>query len=44
MRITSVSMTEENHKKIKDHKQKLIKNAVGKVTFSDALNNLLEKL
>lgn len=42
MKITSIVFTDKNYQKIKNHKQKLIKTSIGKITFSDALNNLLE--
>jgi len=44
MRKTSVSMTENNYKKIKDHQINLRKNNTWKVTFSDALNDIVENI
>jgi len=37
-------LTEKNIKKIKEHKIKLQKTNIGKISFSTALNDLLEKI
>ncbi len=44
MRKTSVSMTEANFKFIKDYQNKLTKISTGKITFSDALNDILRNI
>ena len=40
---TTVILTNENLKRIQDHKIKLQSNSTKNITFTDALNNLLEQ-
>jgi len=41
---TTIILTEINLQKIKNHKKKLEKTSVGKITLSDTLNNILESI
>lgn len=41
---TTVILTDENLKKIQLHKSKLQSNSTKNITFTDAINDLLDKL
>ena len=43
MRPISSNLTEENFKKVHDHKSKLQKESMGTVTFTTALNDIIEE-
>jgi len=42
MKKISANLTDENYDKIKKHKTIFQKDSIGRVTFNDSLNHLLE--
>ena len=43
MRPISAKITDENFKKVQNHKSKLQKGNIGTVTFTTALNDIIEE-
>lgn len=44
MHKTTINLSDVNFTKINNHKKILSKKSIGKITFGDALNNLLDSI